>query len=103
MTGRAEEAGDLGLCPLWGRPMIKGPSTDRHHWTPRSKGGRDWSYMHRICHKKLHAVFSERELAESFYDVERLRAHPEIASFVKWVRRQPVEKTGRHRSPSRRR
>ncbi|GBD44784.1 hypothetical protein HRbin40_02274 [bacterium HR40] len=47
--------------------------------------------MHRICHRKLHSLFSERELAGAFSDLERLRAHPDIRRFVDWVRRRPPE------------
>ncbi len=99
----ARDADNLGPCPLCGRPMLPGPSTDRHHWMPRAEGGGPWSYMHRICHKKLHSLFSERELAREYSDAERLLTHPDIASFVKWVRRQPLEKIGRHSKPARRR
>lgn len=97
-----QNAEDLGPCPLCGRPMIPGPSTDRHHWIPRAEGGGGWSYMHRICHKKLHSLFTERELAREYFDAEKLHAHPDIAAFVKWVRKQPLEKSGRHRAPARR-
>ena len=97
------DAEDLGPCPICGRPMVPGASTDRHHWVPRKEGGSDWSYMHRICHKKLHSLFTERELAREYASAEQLLAHPDIAAFVKWVRRQPLETVGRHRAPARRR
>lgn len=34
------DGSSLGPCPLCGRPMIAGPSVDRHHWVPKSEGGR---------------------------------------------------------------
>ena len=91
----------LGPCPLCGREMVEGPSVDRHHWVPRKEGGGHWDYLHRICHKKLHNLFSERELARVYNNAETLRAHPEIEKFVKWVRRQPPEYMGRHDRPRR--
>lgn len=93
----------LGPCPICGRPMIPGPSVDRHHWTPRREGGGDRSWLHRICHKKLHSLFTERELAELYPTAEALRAHPEIATFVRWARKQPPGAVGRHATPRARR
>ncbi|RVU38294.1 HNH endonuclease [Hwanghaeella grinnelliae] len=93
----------LGPCPICGRPLIEGPSIDRHHWIPRSKGGSGWSTLHRICHKKIHSLFSEDTLAKEFSSAEALLAHPDIQTFVKWVRKQPPELIGRHAKPNRRR
>lgn len=45
--------------------------------------------MHRVCHRKLHATFTERELAAFGGDWVRLRAHPEVAAFVRWVAKRP--------------
>lgn len=79
------------LCPLCGRPLVPGPSVNLHHLIPRRYGGRDTVLLHRICHDKIHAVLSERELRDHFHTVERLRAHPEIARFLRWVQRKPPE------------
>ena len=71
--------------------MIAGPSVDRHHWVPKSEGGHAIDHLHTVCHRMIHRVFSERELATSYADPETVREHPEIARFVAWVRRQPPE------------
>lgn len=81
----------LGPCPLCGREMIAGPSVDEHHWVPRSKGGRQSSHLHKVCHRALHARFSERELAGAFSTPEAVRADPEMARFIRWVRGRPPE------------
>jgi hypothetical protein len=65
-------------------------------------GGRDKRYLHRICHRALHARFTERELATAFSTPEQALADPEIARFVAWVRKRPPEymdwpKDGRRR------
>jgi hypothetical protein len=78
-------------CPLCGRVLPAGPGTDLHHPLPRSLGGSVTVAMHRVCHRKLHATFTERELAGFGEDWARLRAQPEIASFVRWVERRPPE------------
>jgi len=78
-------------CPLCERPLPAGPTVDLHHPVPRSLGGTLTVPMHRICHRKLHASFSERELAGFGDDWARLRAQPGIAAFVRWVARRPAE------------
>lgn len=97
----ADAAGAAGPCPLCGRPMVPGPSLDRHHWVPRSEGGRDQALMHRICHRKIHSVLDERTLARHYSTPEALRGHPEIARFLRWVARKPPEFMDRHRSARR--
>lgn len=83
--------------------MIDGPSVDRHHWVPRTEGGRDQAPMHQVCHRKIHTVLSEREIADAYATPEALKAHPEIARFVTWVQRKPPDWNDHHRSPRRRR
>lgn len=77
-------------CPLCDRPLPDGPTVDLHHPRPRSMGGTATVPMHRICHRKLHATFTERELAVFGDDWSALRAAPEIGDFVRWVARRPV-------------
>ncbi len=71
--------------------MLEGPSTDRHHWKPKLKGGSEIGRIHKICHRMIHKVFSETELAQKYSTPEALRENPEIAEFVKWVRQQPAD------------
>ncbi|WP_119154804.1 HNH endonuclease signature motif containing protein [Caldimonas tepidiphila] len=100
--GPAAKAGPP-VCPLCGRPIVPGPSADEHHLVPVSEGGRDKVLVHRICHRKIHATFSEKELAREFHTWEALRAHPEIAAFVRWVAGKPPEYYDRSVRPRRRR
>lgn len=78
-------------CPLCGRPLIAGPSVDEHHLVPRSQGGKEKFLVHKICHQKIHQVFTEKELARRFSSWEILQAHSEIAVFIEWVRKRPPE------------
>jgi hypothetical protein len=94
---------DLGPCPLCGRAMIAGPSVDRHHWMPKSEGGRASEHLHTVCHRMIHRVFSEKELASGYADPEAVRAHPEMQRFVAWVRKQPPEYLDWPKEPRRRR
>jgi hypothetical protein len=44
----------------------------------------------RACHKFVHTVLSEGQLASDYNTVEDLRAHPEIDKFVRWVSGKPA-------------
>lgn len=91
---RRPAAGDgalAGPCPLCDRPMLTGPSLDQHHPVPRSHGGRETVTMHKICHRAIHAMLSERELAVEFSAFDALRTHPMLAQFIAWVKKRPPD------------
>ena len=90
-------------CPLCGRLLEPGGSVDEHHLVPRSQGGKTKTTVHRICHRKIHATLSERELARDFSTWQALLAHPEIAAFVAWVAGKPPGFYDNSRRPARRR
>ncbi len=73
-------------CVLCSRQLAE--PFNRHHLIPVSKGGRysPTVLMHKICHDKIHAVFSETELKRHYHTVERLQQHEAISKFIKWVR-----------------
>lgn len=85
------------LCPLCGRKMIPGKSVDQHHLIPRMYGGTRKSFIHRVCHTKLHSLYTEADLANRLNTFDLLRATSEVKSFVKWVRRQDPNFTTKHR------
>ena len=78
-------------CPLCKRTMIPGPTIDEHHLIPRSQGGKEKYLIHKICHRKIHRVFTEKQLKQMFYTWEQLQAHPDIAVFIEWVKKRPPE------------
>lgn len=84
---RASDSPDP-ICPLCDRP-IPAAQRDAHHWVPKSKGGRQTEWLHRICHRQLHALLTEAELARDYHAPELLRAHPEMERFLRWVRTKP--------------
>jgi hypothetical protein len=65
-----EPAGEA-LCPLCGRPLGL-DNIDRHHLVP----------IHKICHRKIHATLSERELPRSYHTWDALKDHQDIRSFI---------------------
>lgn len=75
--------------------MRAGGSVNRHHLVPRSEDGRRTVWLHRICHAKLHSVLDERHLATDWAEPARWCLHPDLAAFVRWVQRRPVEFTKR--------
>lgn len=42
--------------------------------------------VHPICHRTIHATLPNKLLQRDYRDAESLRAHPEIAAFLGWVR-----------------
>ncbi len=81
--------------------MVEGPSVDLHHWIPRSRGGRESSPLHKICHRMIHRLFTERELASDFAAPEAIRAHPDMERFIAWVRKRPPEYVAWPKKPRR--
>lgn len=88
----------LKVCPLCGRE-IPAHLESRHHLTPKLKGGKHGpiAIMHSICHSKIHSLFSEAELARNYSSVEELLEDEEIAKFVKWVQKRPIDYASRNR------
>ncbi len=78
-------------CPVCGREMIPGKSIDEHHLIPKTFKGTETVLLHKICHRKLHTVFTEREMQHHYHTIERLLEHDEIQKFVKWVSKKDPE------------
>ena len=81
----------LGNCPICNRPMYKGSSVDKHHFIPLSRGGKSKDDIHKICHRKLHSVFSNKELELLYSTAEACIEHPDIKLFIKWVSKKDPE------------
>ena len=95
----------LGDCPICTRPLLKGPSIDKHHFLPKSEGGGQEHalWVHRICHKQVHALFTAKELGRD-PELQRpsaLAAHPDFEGFIAWIRKQPPEFNARMRKTRR--
>lgn len=71
-------------CEICGRPLGT-VNVDEHHLLPKTFRGKEKFSIHKICHRKLHSVFTEREMANYYHTWERLLEHEEIQKFVKWV------------------
>jgi hypothetical protein len=78
------------VCALCGRPIPRA-QRDAHHLVPKSRGGVKTVWLHRVCHRQVHAQFTETELARSYASAEALRAHPVMAHFLAWVGDKPPD------------
>lgn len=86
--------GALHVCPLCTR-QIPRELESRHHLVPKLKGGKTSSdnivILCRPCHDKVHAVFTEAELARSYASIPLLLADPRIEKFARWISKRPDE------------
>lgn len=68
--------------------MWKGNSIDKHHFVPKCRGGNKTQYLHKICHRKIHSIWTEKELEKEFNDPNKVCTHPEMEKFIKWVKKK---------------
>lgn len=85
-------------CKLCQRAV---PKTTRHHLIPRSQHSNKWFKKRfsaeemqqtvdlcRDCHREIHKRIDEKRLGRSYNSLEQLRAHPGLADFLVWLRKQ---------------
>lgn len=89
-------------CGLCGRSFERRHLT-KHHCLPRAKGGNQdhVELLCSQCHSMVHSTFTNATLAAVYPTLKQLRRAPELAGFIKWVRKQPA--TRRSRNEPRRR
>lgn len=88
------------ICPICER-QIPTAQRDALYLIPKSKGGRETQFLHRICNRQIHALFTEKELANVYNNVETLLSHPEMLAFVSWVKTKPNSFIERSRKSTR--
>ena len=80
---------EIPRCWLCGRPL--GRRVEWHHPVPKSRGGSETVPLHPICHRTIHAGFSNATLARMAPAATELRADPAIARFLRWVENKPPD------------
>jgi hypothetical protein len=80
---------DAAPCWLCHRPL--GSRVEWHHPVPKAKGGREVVGLHPICHRAIHARFSNARLARIGADRPALMADAGLAEFVAWVAGKPPD------------
>jgi 5-methylcytosine-specific restriction protein A len=63
-----------------------------HHLVPRSEARRGLcadriTQICRVCHRTIHAIYSNRELALHWNTIARLNAAPGLRRYLAWIRR----------------
>lgn len=78
----------VGKCELCGRGDVE---VTVHHLTPKEMGGTflPTAELCIPCHKQIHALFTNEELAAGLNSIELLRANSNIHKFLKWIKKQP--------------
>lgn len=85
------------VCELCGRRVSV---VTRHHLYPRSQGKRrkmkatelPTAWLCSACHRQLHILFTNKELAAKFSTIEQLRADEQVQKFVEWISKQDPNK-----------
>jgi hypothetical protein len=80
----------VGHCPLCERDIPSG-HLEKHHLKPKTFGGKETEAIHSICHRKIHSAFSERELLQYYFTVERILEREEMQKFVAWVKKKAID------------
>lgn len=76
-------------CWLCQRPL--GRRVQLHHPVPKAKRGRETVPVHSICHRAIHANFTNAELARQGAAREALLANDAVVKFVAWVADKPPD------------
>lgn len=87
----------LEICQLCERAVYH---LTVHHLFPKSQGRRAGRKIYelptvclcRACHRQLHTLFSNKELARELDSPEKLKAHPAMEKFLAWVKKQDPNK-----------
>lgn len=83
-------------CAICREVMVK-ESVSRHHVIPRAitrareEKPSSSIFAHMICHKILHILFTNEELAEGLYTAKLIRSHPTIIEVCKWLKEVPED------------
>lgn len=86
-------------CELCGRHT----TLTAHHLIPKTEHRREWvvkqvgreacrtliAWLCAPCHRQFHRCITERDLAKHYASVALLLAHPEIQTFVAWIKGKP--------------
>lgn len=62
-----------------------------HHLIPKERGGKncDTALLCKVCHKQVHALYTNRELAARLFSISRLKDEEKIKKYLKFIRNHP--------------
>jgi len=82
---------DADPLHCWLCERVIGKRVEWHHPVPKSRGGRQTVPVHPICHRTLHATFTNAELARRGADAQVLKEDASLANFVRWIADKPSD------------
>jgi 5-methylcytosine-specific restriction enzyme A len=79
----------LVQCELCNREDVE---ITEHHLIPREEGGGKLAKANLCipCHKQIHALYTNKELAVRLNTIPDLKKDERISKFIKWIRKQPA-------------
>jgi len=80
------------FCPMCQQDDIPQHRMSNHHLKTRAKDKHDTELLCRACHKTIHGLFTNKELRDSklgLDTIEGLRAHPQIQSALRFIKKIP--------------
>ena len=80
---------DQLACWLCGRPIAT--RLQWHHPVPKAKKGRETVPVHPICHRTIHANFTNAQLARIGDDPAALAENETVAKFLRWIADKPPD------------
>lgn len=85
------------VCELCKRSGV--PKLTEHHLIPREEGGRDKEtvLLCEDCHKQIHALYTNKELAMRLNTLEKLKCDYKIEKYLKYVKKAMSIKEAIHK------
>lgn len=80
-----------GILSCWLCARALGERVEWHHTVPKARGGRATVPVHPICHRTIHANFTNGELGRLGGQHAALLDNPVISSFVRWIANKPPD------------
>lgn len=79
---------EIHICDLCKRKV---PKVTKHHLIPKQKGGKfgETTLLCMPCHRQIHALYSNYELAVRLNSIERLQNDEKIKRYLKFIKHQP--------------
>ena len=68
-----------------------GRKVQQHHTVPKAKKGRETVPVHPICHRAIHANFTNAELSRIGQDRAALLENETLAKFIVWIMDKPPD------------
>jgi Asp-tRNA(Asn)/Glu-tRNA(Gln) amidotransferase B subunit len=79
----------MDKCPLCNRDLGN-ELVEEHHLIPKSQKGKETVKLHSICHRKIHSLFTEKELSKYYNTIDKLKQNEDIKTFINWLQNKPL-------------